>query len=159
VINPGTSWYSYFHISVTGHLPKPEPLHGIPAKILNMEDLTVDLVMAIHTRIVTDNGFDSRILSEACLHQLVFQANLFPEIMPRAAFIFYSLCAFPAFREGNRETAHMVAQEILASCGFHIYGETAEIMALSDGIREYRTEPEDVEAWFGSNVRKNGNSP
>jgi prophage maintenance system killer protein len=124
-----------------------------------MEDLTVGLVVAIHERIVAEGGFDPRILSEACLYQLVFQANLVPEIVPRAALVFYSLCAFPAFRDGNRETALAVAQEILASCGRGISGELSGVMVLADGIESYSTEPEDVEAWFCANVTNKEKAP
>jgi len=126
--------------------------------MVNMEDLTVGMVIAIHDRIIADRAADPRILSEASLFQLVFQANLVPEVVPRAALIFYSLCAFPAFREGNRETALAAAQEVLASCGYIMPGELSEIMALADGIHAYTAEPEEVEAWFATNVRKSGNA-
>jgi len=88
-----------------------------------MEDLTVELVMAVHTRIIERDGGDSRIISEANLHQMVFRANLIPECIPRAAFIFYSLCAYPAFREGNSGTALAVTELVLASGGYRITGE------------------------------------
>jgi|WetSurMetagenome_2_1015567.scaffolds.fasta_scaffold1016743_2 hypothetical protein len=125
---------------------------------VHMEDLTVGQVIAIHDRIVADQVADPRILSEGSLFQLVFQANLIPEVVPKAAFIFYYLCAFPAFRDGNRETALAAAQDALASCGGVIPGDLSGLMALADGIHAYTTEPEDVEAWFALNVRKNGNA-
>jgi hypothetical protein len=80
-----------------------------------MEDLTVEQVETIRTRIIVEEKGDCRILSEANLHQLVFRANLIPECVPRAAFIFYSLCAYPAFREGNSGTALAVTEQVLAS--------------------------------------------
>ena len=70
----------------------------------------------------------SRIISEANLHQMVFRANLIPECVPRAAFIFYSLCAFPAFREGNFRTALAVTERVLETGGYRITGDKAGII-------------------------------
>jgi prophage maintenance system killer protein len=119
-----------------------------------MEDLTVEQVIAIHTRIIGRDGGDSRIISEANLHQMVFRANLIPECVPRAAFTFYSLCAYPAFREGNSGTALTVTEQVLASGGYRITGETTGIMALADGILAFTAEPEEVEDWFCNNSEK-----
>jgi prophage maintenance system killer protein len=119
-----------------------------------MEDLTVAKVVAIHNRIIMREKGDCRVLSEANLHQLVFRANLIPECVPRAAFVFYSLCAYPAFREGNTGTALMVTEQVLASGGYRITGETAGIMALAEGIIAFTTEPKEIEQWIYGNVLK-----
>jgi prophage maintenance system killer protein len=119
-----------------------------------MEDLTVEQVETIHTRIMAEEKGDCRILSEANLHQLVFRANLIPECVPRAAFIFYSLCAYPAFREGNSGTALAVTEQVLASGGYRITGEKAGIMALAEGIVAFTTEPEEIEQWLCNNIQK-----
>ena len=120
----------------------------------HMEDLTVEQVMVIHNRIIMREKGDCRVLSEANLHQLVFRANLIPECVPRAASIFYSLCAYPAFREGNTGTALTVTEQVLASGGYQISGETAGIMALAEGIIAFTTEPEEIEQWICDNVRE-----
>ena len=119
-----------------------------------MEDLTVELVITVHTRISEGGGGDSRIISEANLHQLVFRANLIPACVPRAAFIFYSLCAYPAFREGNSGTALAVTEQVLASGGYRITGETTGIMALAEGILAFTAEPEEIEDWLCTNTEK-----
>jgi prophage maintenance system killer protein len=119
-----------------------------------MEDLTVEQVEIIHTRIITEEKGDPRVLSEANLHQLVFRANLIPECVPRAAFIFYFLCAFPAFREGNFGTALAVTEQVLASEGNRITGTEAGIRALAEGIVAFITEPEEVEQWLCNNVQE-----
>lgn len=119
-----------------------------------MEDLTVVLVEAIHSRIIAEGKGDSRIVSEANLYQMVFHANLIPEVISRAAFIFYSLCAFPAFREGNFRTAMAMTERVLASERYHITGEKAPLIAFAEGIREFTTEPEEIEQWLCNNTRK-----
>jgi prophage maintenance system killer protein len=118
-----------------------------------MEDLTVGQVEAIHHRIMMAKKGDCRVLSEANLHQLVFRANLIPECVPRAAFTFYSLCAYPAFREGNTGTALAVMEQALASGGYRLTGDKAGILALAEGIRAFTTEPEEIEQWLGNNIR------
>lgn len=117
-----------------------------------MEDLTVELLEKIHAGLVAEEGGDCRVLSEANLHQLVFRANLITECVPRAAFVFYSLCAYPAFCGGNAQIALLLTEQVLASGGYRITGENAGIMALVQGILEFTTEPEDIEEWLCKNV-------
>ena len=119
-----------------------------------MEDLTVKQVEAIHDRIVMEERGDCRVLSEANLHQMVFQANLIPECIPRAAFIFYSLCAYPAFLEGNPGTALAVTEKVLESGGYRITGDTMGILALAEGIIAFTTEPEEIEQWIHDNAQE-----
>lgn len=119
-----------------------------------MEDLTVGQVEVIHNRIMGEEKGDSRVLSAANLLQMVFRANLIPECVPRAAFVFYSLCAYPAFRGGNAGTALAVTEWVLASGGYRIPEEKTGIMALAEGIQAFTTEPEEVEQWLRNNTRE-----
>jgi len=119
-----------------------------------MEDLTVELVEAIHNKVMEEEQGDCRVLSEANLHQMVFRANLIPMCVPRAAFVFYSLCAYPAFQEGNSGTALAVTEQVLSSEGYRITGERAGIMALAQGIFAFTTEPEEIEQWLCDNVQE-----
>jgi prophage maintenance system killer protein len=119
-----------------------------------MEDLTVDRVMAIHTRIMAEEKGDCRVISEANLYQMVFRTNLIYECVPRAAFIFYSLCAYPVFREGNSRTALVVIEQVLLSGGYRIVGEKGGIMALAEGVIAFTTEPEEIEQWLCDNSQE-----
>ena len=119
-----------------------------------MQDLTVEQVKAIHTRVMGEVKGDCRVLSEANLHQMVFHANLIPDCVPRAAFIFYSLCAYPAFREGNSAAALAATEQVLATGGYRITGEMAGIMVLAEGILAFTTEPEEIEQWLYNNVQE-----
>jgi prophage maintenance system killer protein len=119
-----------------------------------MEDLTVDLVKAIHTRIMAEERGDFRLISEANLQQMVFHANLIPDCVPRAAFVFYSLCAYPAFREGNSATALAATEQVLATGGYRITGKRDGVMVLAEGILAFTTEPEEIEQWLNNNVEK-----
>ena len=74
--------------------------------------------------------------------------------MPRAAFTFYSLCAYPAFRGGNTGTALAVTEWMLASGGYRISGKKTGIMALAEGILAFITDPEEVEQWLRNNTRE-----
>jgi prophage maintenance system killer protein len=119
-----------------------------------MEDLRVEQVEAVHRRIIEERKGDSRIISEANLHQMVFSANLIREVVPRGAFIFYSLCAYPAFRQGNFRTALALTERVLKAEGYRITGDMAGIIALAEGIRGFTTEPEEIEQWFCNNIEK-----
>jgi prophage maintenance system killer protein len=119
-----------------------------------MEDLRVEQVVAVHRRIIEERNGDSRIISEANLHQMVFSANLIREVVPRGAFIFYSLCAYPAFRQGNFRTALALTERVLKAEGYRITGDMAGIIALAEGIRGFTTEPEEIEHWLSNNIEK-----
>lgn len=119
-----------------------------------MEDLTVEQVKVIHNRVMVEETGDCRVISEANLHQMVFHANLIPDCVPRAAFIFYFLCAYPAFREGNSRTAIAVTEQVLVSGGYRISGEKAGIMALAAGIVAFIAGPEEIEQWLCNNIQE-----
>jgi prophage maintenance system killer protein len=118
-----------------------------------MRDLTVDEVVAVHRTIMVAEQGDTRVISEASLLQLVFSANLIPGVIQRAGFIFYSLCAFPPFREGNVPTAVALTEKILSEAGYCITGSRADLAVLARGIRDYTAEPEDTDLWFERNTR------
>ena len=119
-----------------------------------MEEITAARIVEVHDRIVIAGNGDCRTFSEANLHMLVFRANLITDPVPRAAFILYALTAYPAFREGNTETALELAGQVLASEGFRFSGRRAEIVALADGVLFCITEPENIEEWLYCNVEK-----
>jgi hypothetical protein len=110
-----------------------------------MQDMTLEQIIAAHNAIMAKDGGDCRVLSEGGLHQLVFRANLVEDPCQRAALVFYSLCAFPAFREGNRRTAGSLAETILADGGFRGRLPCGELRSLARGIDAFLVETEDVE--------------
>ena len=110
-----------------------------------MNPLTVDLIIEIHAGVITQDGGDARLLSEATLHQMVFLANSIPDMYRRAAFALYSLCAHPPFRDGNERTARSVAELVLGQENLHIASGDDCITPLIAGIAAYTVEPEDIE--------------
>lgn len=117
-----------------------------------MQDVSLELIVNLHRNILEDTQADLRIISEGNLHQLVFQANLTDDPFSRAALAFWSLCAYPAFREGNRRTAHRLAEEILDSAGCRVDLPCPDVQALVQGIDAFTVEPEDVERAFRSSA-------
>jgi len=119
-----------------------------------MEDLAVDRVLDVHARILRERMGDCRITSEAVLHEMVFRANLVLACIPRAALVFYLLCAYPPFREGNEETAAALSGEILLAGGYRMTGDPAGLDDLAAGIHAFTIEQEDIERWFRENTRE-----
>jgi prophage maintenance system killer protein len=113
-----------------------------------MQYLTLETILEIHDGIMARDGGDSRVLSEGNLHQIVFRANLLEETHKRAATVLYSLCAYPAFREGNRRTALCLAEMILASDGGQVDIPCETFRDLVKGIDEFAVEIEDVEQFL-----------
>ncbi|HSA38373.1 MAG TPA: hypothetical protein P5013_05730 [Methanoregula sp.] len=120
-----------------------------------MEDLTVGLVETIHNRIIAIETGDCRVLSEANLLQMVFQANLIPECVARAAFIIYFLSAYPAFRERNQRTALELAVQCLEEGGYGIDPvDLVHLERLSEGIIAFTTDLSDIESWLADHTRR-----
>ncbi|MCK9579575.1 MAG: hypothetical protein M0Q92_03880 [Methanoregula sp.] len=122
-----------------------------------MQDLTVDRIIAVHAEVIARDGGDSRIISEANLHELVFRVNLLTDPIPRAALTLFSLVAYPAFREGNERIAQELAARILEEGRYVISIENSgELSRLAEGITAFTVEPEDIEAWFAAHAKKKG---
>ncbi|NMB78886.1 MAG: hypothetical protein GYA23_07295 [Methanomicrobiales archaeon] len=120
-----------------------------------MQDLSVDRIIALHDTIIRRDGGDRRVLTEANLHQVVFQANLFSEVIPRAAFCFYALIAYPAFRQGNCRTAKALAEDVLSDNGYSFDSTGSEALtSLARGILDFSVEPEEIEAWMAAHAEK-----
>lgn len=111
---------------------------------IDMQDLTLETILSVHDGIMAKAGGDRRVLSEGNLYQLVFRANLVRDPVERAALVFYSLCAFPAFREGNRRTARDLAESILSSGAYPVHLPCEALRELVQGIDEFTVEIEDV---------------
>jgi prophage maintenance system killer protein len=119
-----------------------------------MDELTVEQILTLHTRIMAGEGGDARLLSEPNLHQLVFRANLVPDVFRRAAIVLFSLCAYPAFRDGNKRTAHALAGHILAQEQYLLAPDDTRVAGLLAGVASYTVEPEDIELWLRTNIKK-----
>ena len=120
-----------------------------------MDDLTVEQVIAFHKQVMKTYGGDDRLLSEANLHQIVFSVNRIESVQKRAALAFFSLVAYPAFRDGNSCTAVLVAEMILFNNGYTLEGGDDEMTTLVQGILSFTVEQEDVEEWLRSHYKKN----
>ncbi|MFA4877517.1 MAG: Fic family protein [Methanoregula sp.] len=119
-----------------------------------MDDLTIEKILAIHSEIMVQDGGDRRVLFEGNLHQVVFQANLQQDPFTRAAITLYSLCAYHAFRDGNKRTARAVAEWILADAGYILPKDDSCGSALMQGVMNFTTEPEEIEEYFRNSVIK-----
>ena len=118
-----------------------------------MDDITVEQVITLHRCVMKIDGGDDRLLSEASLHQMVFSANRIEECYSRAGFAFFSLVAYPAFREGNSHTARLVAETILNQNGFTLGEDTERMDTLVKGIEMFTAEQADVEVWICYQVK------
>jgi prophage maintenance system killer protein len=118
-----------------------------------MEDINVEQVIAFHQLVMKRGGGDTRILSEAHLHQMVFSANRIDGLYQKAAFAFFSLVAYPAFREGNSRTARLVTMMILNGSGYTLKDDD-DMTSLVKGIRSFNIEQAEIEEWLFSHAIK-----
>lgn len=113
-----------------------------------MDELTVDRIIAVHDTLLAGTRDDARLLSEPNLHQLAFRVNLEPDLRKKATLILFSLCAYPAFRDGNKRTATKLAAEILQETGYTLDPTDPELIRILAGITDFTIEPEDIEKWL-----------
>jgi len=126
----------------------PFPVHS------RMDELTAESLIALHRSIMDQDGGDARLLSEASLHQMVFQANLMDTAFRRAACVLYWLCSYPVFREGNLQTALLATGIVLASEGYETDFEGKAILQLTEGIGSFAIGMDDVEDWLRTHSRR-----
>jgi prophage maintenance system killer protein len=119
-----------------------------------MDDLTVEQIIAIHDSIMVKDGGDARLLSEPNLHQFVFRVNLIDNVCCRAALVLFFLSAYPAFRDGNKRTAHALASLILGQERHHLSPDDDRVAGLLAGVASYTVELDDIEHWLRSHVTK-----
>ncbi|MGA2918065.1 hypothetical protein [Methanoregula sp.] len=119
-----------------------------------MDDLTTDDIIAIHLRLIAHEGGDARILSEAGLHQMVFQVNLSGNGFHKAAFVLFSFCAYPPFIEGNVGTALGIIKKILDADGYRIDFGNKDLSYLLKGVESFSLEIEDLEDWMHLHAQK-----
>jgi len=124
-------------------------------EVNHMDMLTVEQVITFHKQVMKTDGGDDRLLSEANLHQIVFSVNRIESVHKRAALAFFSLIAYPAFRDGNSCTAVLVAEMILLKNGYKLEDNDADMTTLVKGIASFTVEQEDVEEWLRSHYKKN----
>ena len=114
----------------------------------------VEQVIAFHEQVMASDGGDDRLLSEAGLHHMVFSANRMENIFKRTAFTFFSLVAYPVYREGNNRTAQLMAEMILSDNGYTLEADKDEMTALFQGITSFMLEQADIEEWLHSHSKK-----
>ena len=119
-----------------------------------MDELTAESIIALHTGIIERDGGDARLLSEAGLHQMVFQANLTDTVFRRAACVLYWLITYPVFREGNRQTALLATGIVLASEGYEADLESEDMVQLTKSIGSFTAGMDDIEDWLRTHARK-----
>jgi prophage maintenance system killer protein len=118
------------------------------------DDLTVGQIIAFHHRVMKTDGGDDRLLSEANLHQMVFLTNRIDNVIPRIAFAFFTLVAYPAFREGNCRTARLVADMLLTNNGYTVEEIDDGMTGLAKGIAAFTVELADIEEWLHLYAKK-----
>lgn len=118
-----------------------------------MQKISVEMIVGIHEGILNADGGDQRIISEGNLYQMVFRANQIEDPIDRAALVFWSLCAYPAFREGNRRTAYRTACDLLAAEGYRGDLPCPEMYALTKGIDAFEVDMDDVERTISEIVK------
>lgn len=121
-----------------------------------MEELTVDRILSVHDTLLKGTRDDARLLSEPNLHQLAFRVNLEPDTRKKATLILFSLCAYPAFRDGNKRTAAALSAEILRETGYTLDPADPELIRILAGIPDFTTEPEDIEKWLEERISRKG---
>lgn len=113
-----------------------------------MPAITVEDIIKAHDLVTKETADDTRMISEAGLHEMVFLACRIEDPHRQAACILFSVCAYPPFRDGNKRTAIMIADDILSAAGLCRKAGDGEIFELMRGVAAFTVEQDDIETWL-----------
>ena len=84
----------------------------------------------------------------------VFTRRSSRDVFHKAAFILFSFCAYPPFREGNVQTALCIVRKILCAEGYLVNLQDNDISDMVKGVESFSLEIEDLEDWMRTHVQK-----
>jgi len=113
-----------------------------------MPAITVEDIIKVHDLVTEGTADDTRLTSEAGLHEIVFLASRIEDPHLQAACIIFSICAYPPFRDGNKRTAIRIADDILSAAGLCRKAGDDEIFDLMRGVAAFTVEQDDIKTWL-----------
>jgi len=95
--------------------------------------LTPEKIIEIHTDIIRDFGGEPGIRDPATIEYVVYRLNRSRSIFSKSAIALHGIATGHPFIDGNKRTALVLAENILADEGFYLAASEPEIVEFNAG--------------------------
>ena len=128
-----------------------------------MEYLTVEEILAIHIQVIREFGGTPEILSLERLgssaespQQTMFGDELYPDLVSKAAILFFSLIKNHPFLDGNKRTAVLGMLEFLKRNGHAIEVNHDELYQFTLDVATSMLDKDAIGAWIRAHLEEVG---
>ena len=126
----------------------------------NFSQLSIDIVLYLHEKIIDDAGGKQGIRDFALLHSALERCkatyagqDLYPSILEKAAALWHSLTMNHAFVDGNKRTAFGVVSLFLNSNKYQIEATQEEIVEYCISIDNDGLKLKEIVAWLEGHTK------
>jgi death-on-curing protein len=123
--------------------------------------LTIDEIFAIHDRAILEYGGSPELMNlghlEASLavpRQTMFGEELYPDVLSKAAILFYLLIKNHPFLDGNKRTAFLALMRFLNINGYTLNATNDELYQFTIDVASSVLTKEEVEMWIRNEASK-----
>lgn len=120
-----------------------------------MRYLTIDEIFAMHDRAIREYGGSPELMNlghlEATLaapRQAMFGEELYPDVLSKAAILFYLLIKNHPFLDGNKRTAFLALMRFLNINGYTLNATNDELYQFTIDVASSVLIKEEVEVWI-----------
>jgi len=117
--------------------------------------LIIDEIFAIHDRAIREYGGSPELLdlgrlesSLAVPRQTMFGEELYPDVLSKAAILFYLLIKNHPFLDGNKRTAFLALMRFLNINGYTLSAANDELYQFTIDVASSVLTKEEVEMWI-----------
>ena len=126
-----------------------------------MRYLTIDEIFAIHDRAIREYGGSPELMNlghlEATLaapRQTMFGEELYPNVLSKAAILFYLLIKNHPFLDGNKRTAFLALMPFLNLNDYTLSATNDELYQFTIDVASSVLTKEEVEVWIRDKASK-----
>ena len=126
-----------------------------------MRYLIIDEIFAIHDRAIREYGGSPELLdlgrlesSLAVPRQTMFGEELYPDVLSKAAILFYLLIKNHPFLDGNKRTAFLALMRFLNLNGYTLNATNDDLYQFTIDVASSVLGKEEVEMWIRNKAIK-----
>lgn len=115
--------------------------------------LNPEKIIEIHTDIIRDFGGEPGIRDPATIEYVVYRLNRSRSIFSKSAIALHGIATGHPFIDGNKRTALVLAENILADEGFYLAASEPEIVEFMLEVARYTRTERSVQNWIKEKAR------
>jgi len=116
-------------------------------------DLNAEKIIEMHNDIIKDFGGEPGLRDPATIEYVVYRVNRSRNSFRNAAIALYGIATGHPFIDGNKRTALVVAENILADSGYYLDASEPEVVGFMVQVAQYNLTEPSVEGWIKERAR------